>query len=100
MALSRAVPSPLQVFKNLQLFMKNKDPTDDLFDQLTVSCPLKAFQTVLVALGEEIPNYGTLGHLWWSSLHLILPLCSLGTRLSLFEHPVRFSSLSAPECPC
>ncbi|XP_041892297.1 DNA topoisomerase I, mitochondrial isoform X3 [Corvus kubaryi] len=23
------------VFKNLQLFMKNKDPTDDLFDQLT-----------------------------------------------------------------
>lgn len=27
----------LQVFKNLQLFMENKQPEDDLFDRLNVS---------------------------------------------------------------
>lgn len=27
----------LQVFKNLQLFMENKEPDDDLFDRLNVS---------------------------------------------------------------
>lgn len=28
----------LQVFKNLQLFMEDKEPEDDLFDRLNVSC--------------------------------------------------------------
>ena len=28
---------PFQVFKNLQLFMENKEPDDDLFDRLNVS---------------------------------------------------------------
>ena len=31
------VPVEKQVFKNLKLFMENKDPGDDLFDRLTVS---------------------------------------------------------------
>ena len=31
------VPVEKQVFKNLRLFMDNKDPGDDLFDRLTVS---------------------------------------------------------------
>ena len=31
------VPVEKQVFKNLRLFMENKDPGDDLFDRLTVS---------------------------------------------------------------
>ena len=31
------VPVEKQVFKNLRLFMENKEPGDDLFDRLTVS---------------------------------------------------------------
>ena len=31
------VPVEKQVFKNLKLFMDNKEPGDDLFDRLTVS---------------------------------------------------------------
>lgn len=31
------VPVDPQVFKNVKLFMKNKDPSDDLFDRLNVS---------------------------------------------------------------
>ena len=31
------VPVEKQVFKNLKLFMENKEPGDDLFDRLTVS---------------------------------------------------------------
>lgn len=35
------VPVEKQVFKNLKLFMDNKDPGDDLFDRLTVSTTTK-----------------------------------------------------------
>ena len=31
------VPVEKQVFKNLKIFMENKEPGDDLFDRLTVS---------------------------------------------------------------
>lgn len=31
------VPVDAQVFKNVKLFMKNKEPGDDLFDRLNVS---------------------------------------------------------------
>ena len=31
------VPVDPQVFKNVKLFMKNKEPSDDLFDRLNVS---------------------------------------------------------------
>ena len=31
------VPVDPQVFKNVKLFMKNKEPGDDLFDRLNVS---------------------------------------------------------------
>lgn len=31
------IPVEKQVFKNLSLFMKGKEPGDDLFDRLTVS---------------------------------------------------------------
>lgn len=32
------IPVEKRVFKNLQLFMENKQPEDDLFDRLNVSC--------------------------------------------------------------
>ena len=35
------VPVEKQVFKNLKLFMGNKEPGDDLFDRLTVSAHTK-----------------------------------------------------------
>lgn len=33
---SNHVPVEKQVYKNLKLFMKDKEPSDDLFDRLTV----------------------------------------------------------------
>lgn len=36
------LPSPFQVFQNLQQFMEDKDPRDDLFDALTVSMHISA----------------------------------------------------------
>lgn len=41
-----AMPLVLQVFKNLKLFMQNKDPGDDLFDRLTVSWGVGGGQAV------------------------------------------------------
>lgn len=33
------------MFKNLQLFMENKEPDDDLFDRLNVSLPFSVQQS-------------------------------------------------------
>ncbi|KAF4796216.1 hypothetical protein TURU_086268 [Turdus rufiventris] len=42
------------VFKNLQLFMKNKDPTDDLFDQLTTTFLNKHLQHLMDGLTAKV----------------------------------------------
>uniref|UniRef100_A0A8C3DSM3 DNA topoisomerase I n=2 Tax=Corvus TaxID=30420 RepID=A0A8C3DSM3_CORMO len=42
------------VFKNLQLFMKNKDPTDDLFDQLTTHFLNKHLQDLMDGLTAKV----------------------------------------------
>ncbi|XP_056340302.1 DNA topoisomerase I, mitochondrial [Oenanthe melanoleuca] len=43
-----------QVFKNLQLFMKNKEPTDDLFDQLTTNFLNKHLQHLMDGLTAKV----------------------------------------------
>ena len=52
------VPVEKQVFKNLKLFMDNKDPGDDLFDRLTVSTTTKikycgSAPVILVSWGDS-----------------------------------------------
>ncbi|RLW12952.1 hypothetical protein DV515_00000587 [Chloebia gouldiae] len=42
------------VFKNLQLFMKNKDPTDDLFDHLNTSFLNKHLQHLMDGLTAKV----------------------------------------------
>ncbi|NWI58445.1 TOP1M topoisomerase, partial [Calyptomena viridis] len=42
------------VFKNLQLFMKNKDPSDDLFDRLTTSFLNKHLQHLMDGLTAKV----------------------------------------------
>ncbi|EHH28809.1 DNA topoisomerase I, mitochondrial [Macaca mulatta] len=47
------VPVEKPVYKNLQLFMKNKDPQDDLFDRLTVSRLVFPQQWAVAGPGER-----------------------------------------------
>ncbi|XP_074685649.1 DNA topoisomerase I, mitochondrial isoform X3 [Strix aluco] len=42
------------VFKNLQLFMKNKDPSDDLFDRLNTSILNRHLQSLMDGLSAKV----------------------------------------------
>ncbi|XP_027765380.1 DNA topoisomerase I, mitochondrial-like [Empidonax traillii] len=46
--------SKLKVFKNLQLFMKNKDPSDDLFDSLNTTFLNKHLQHLMDGLTAKV----------------------------------------------
>ncbi|XP_048385601.1 DNA topoisomerase 1-like isoform X3 [Stegostoma tigrinum] len=48
------VPVEKQVFKNLKLFMENKDPTDDLFDRLNTSDLNKHLQELMEGLTAKV----------------------------------------------
>ena len=48
------IPIDKQVFKNLQLFIKNKDPADDLFDRLTTSILNKYLHELMVGLTAKV----------------------------------------------
>ncbi|KAM6170901.1 LOW QUALITY PROTEIN: DNA topoisomerase I, mitochondrial [Erethizon dorsatum] len=48
------VPVAKPVFRNLQLFMKNKDPGDDLFDKLTTSSLNKHLQDSMDGLTAKV----------------------------------------------
>ncbi|XP_078071959.1 DNA topoisomerase I, mitochondrial-like isoform X2 [Mustelus asterias] len=48
------VPVEKQVFKNLKLFMENKDPVDDLFDRLNTSDLNKHLQELMEGLTAKV----------------------------------------------
>ncbi|XP_068598339.1 DNA topoisomerase I, like [Brachionichthys hirsutus] len=48
------VPVEKRVFKNLQLFMENKDPEDDLFDRLNTSVLNKHLQELMDGLTAKV----------------------------------------------
>ncbi|KAM9409322.1 DNA topoisomerase I, like [Pholidichthys leucotaenia] len=48
------VPVEKRVFKNLQLFMENKDPDDDLFDRLNTSILNKHLQELMDGLTAKV----------------------------------------------
>ncbi|GCB67826.1 hypothetical protein scyTo_0012193, partial [Scyliorhinus torazame] len=48
------VPVEKQVFKNLKLFLENKDPTDDLFDRLNTSDLNKHLQELMEGLTAKV----------------------------------------------
>ncbi|XP_068172287.1 DNA topoisomerase I, like [Antennarius striatus] len=48
------VPVEKRVFKNLQLFMENKDPDDDLFDRLNTSVLNKHLQELMDGLTAKV----------------------------------------------
>ena len=48
------IPIDKQVFKNLKLFVKNKDPSDDLFDRLTTSILNKYLHELMVGLTAKV----------------------------------------------
>ncbi|XP_041045419.1 DNA topoisomerase I, mitochondrial-like isoform X4 [Carcharodon carcharias] len=48
------VPVEKQVFKNLKLFMENKDPNDDLFDRLNTSDLNKHLQELMEGLTAKV----------------------------------------------
>ncbi|XP_067834807.1 DNA topoisomerase I, mitochondrial-like isoform X3 [Heptranchias perlo] len=48
------VPVEKQVFKNLKLFMENKDPADDLFDRLNTSDLNKHLQELMEGLTAKV----------------------------------------------
>lgn len=48
------VPVPKQVFKNVQSFMENKDPGDDLFDKLSTSSLNKHLQDLMDGLTAKV----------------------------------------------
>ena len=61
------IPVEKRVFKNLQLFMENKQPGDDLFDRLNVSLKERGF-FALVAMRGGIKFYPCLSHIDFRSI--------------------------------
>lgn len=61
------IPVEKRVFKNLQLFMENKQPGDDLFDRLNVSLK-ELFFFALVAMRGGIKFYPCLSHIDFRSI--------------------------------
>ena len=51
------VPVEKRVFKNVQIFMENKKPGDDLFDRLNVRCSQPHFWIGLVNLPIDFPFF-------------------------------------------
>ena len=62
------IPVEKRVFKNLQLFMENKQPGDDLFDRLNVSLKELGFFFALVAMRRGIKFYPCLSHIDFRSI--------------------------------
>ncbi|XP_010791436.1 DNA topoisomerase 1-like, partial [Notothenia coriiceps] len=52
--LKQSLPTSFQVFKNLQLFLENKQPEDDLFDRLNTSILNKHLQELMDGLTAKV----------------------------------------------